>query len=186
MIGEIIKAVMDECGAYLQSQGQGGAVILKTNYKDHQPETYNMPLVLVDLMGAPGSMQLLGGLTQVNWQFAFSSYNLMPDPYNNDATSYSTDLLNVPLDGIRQHFSVGVQAGWLTQGMTDVLNNYGFRFMLSGIKPAEPLQGDNGQAMGSQLVFDSIAFDPATQGIVDSSSPLATVHAAGRSSAVTD
>ena len=177
MIGQIIRATMDECRAFLQSQSGGaGTVILKTDFRAASFPSYTMPMVLVEISGADESMQLLGGLTQMGWQFAFNAYNIMPDPYGNDATGYSTDLLNIPIDSIRQHFSSqGGAGGWLTEGMNDILNAYGFRYTLSGVQPADALDED-GQLMGYRIVFDSMAFDSATLNSSPSTQVLTAVR----------
>ena len=50
---------------------------------------------------------------------------------------------------------------WLTQGMNDILNSYGFRFTLSGIVKADALDQD-GLILGYRIVFDSLAYDMVT------------------------
>ena len=172
MLGDILNAVMQECRALLSDTG--GTVILKTDYKASNLPTYSMPLLLVDLLEAPDSMQYPGGITRVDWNFALNSYNYMPDSMADDLSGYSMKLLDI-IDNIRQHFSIG---NWLntTQSptMTDILNNYCFKFTLSGINSADALDQD-GLIMGYKIVFDSVGLDNSTSIVQDSTSPLSTV-----------
>ena len=165
MIGAILNAVIVECRELLKDSG--GTVILKTDYRATKLTTYSMPLLLLDLVEAPDSGQYPGGVTRVEWMFALNSYNYEPDSYTDDTSGYSTSLLDV-IDTIRQHFSLGI---WLTQGMTDILNNYCFKFTLSGIVPADALDQD-GLIMGYRIVFDSIAIDTDTSFVQMSESDL--------------
>ena len=168
MIGDILNAVMQECKALLADQA--GTVILKTDYKASNLPSYAMPLLLVDLYDATDSVQYPGGLTRVDWNFAFNSYHNAPDPKVDDDSGYSIGLLDV-IDSIRQHFSIGA---WLTHGMTNILNNYAFRFTLSGISPADALEQE-GLIMGYKIIFDSAAVDTGTSGTVLSSQVLEVV-----------
>lgn len=165
MIGAILNAVILECRELLKNTG--GTVILKTNYKSTDLISYGMPLLLVDLVEAGDTGQYVGGATHADWMFAFNSYNYEPDSYTDDTSGYSANLLNV-IDTIRQHFSKGI---WLTQGMTDILNNYCFKYTLSGIMPADALDQD-GLVMGYRIVFDSIAIDNSTNSVQMSESAL--------------
>lgn len=155
MIGEIIDAVIKEARALFIDNG--GTVILKTNYKASNLPSYTMPFLLVDLVDGADSGQYAGGVTHADWMFAFNSYNYEPNSYIDDESGYSSGLLNV-IDSIRQHFSVGI---WLTAGMTSIVNNYCFKFTLSGITSAEAID-ENGLVMGYKIVFDSIAIDNKT------------------------
>jgi hypothetical protein len=172
MIDEILDGVIKESRELLKDIG--GTVILKTNYKSTNLPSYSMPLLLLDLVDGGDTGQYAGGTTHTDWLFAFNSYNYEPDSYTDDATGYSTGLLKV-IDDIRQHFSKG---NWLTQGMIDVLNNYCFKYTLSGILPADAIDQD-GLVMGYRIVFDSIAIDNSTNAVQISKSVLQYVEQIG-------
>jgi hypothetical protein len=172
MIGAILDAVLKECRELFKDTG--GTVILKTDYKSTNLINYSMPLLLLDLVDGADTGQYHGGTTRTDWMFAFNSYNYEPDSYTDDTSGYSTGLLDV-IDQIRQHFSIGI---WLTQGMTDILNNYCFKYTLSGIVPADALDQD-GLVMGYRIVFDSIAIDNSTNSVQMSESVLEHVHQMG-------
>lgn len=172
MIGDILNSVMQECRAKLK--GTGGTVILKTDYKSDKLPSYTMPFLLVELLGDEDSYQYPGGLTRVDWRFALNCYHNMPDPTIDDDSGFSRYLLDV-IDDIRRHFQNGI---WLnttvTPIMDDILNNYNFKFTLSGIQQADALEHD-GTIMGYRIVFDSVALDNQTDENPLSSAPLATV-----------
>lgn len=174
MIGEIIFAVMQETLAFMQANNQNtgtvGTVILKTDYQPNNQQTYGTPFVLVDLLDAEESGQMIGGITRMDWQFALNSYNLFPDNYMDDQSGTTAQLLNF-IDSVRQHFSLGI---WLTQWMPNVFNAYGFKFTLSGVQQADALDQD-GTIMGYRIVFDSTAFDSSTSLMQQSTQPLTTV-----------
>jgi hypothetical protein len=172
MIGEILNAVILECRELLKDTG--GTVILKTDYRGTSDTSYTMPLLLLDLLEAPDSAQLPGGVTRKDWIFALNAYNYEPNSYTDDTSGYSEKLLNI-IDTIRQHFSLGT---WLTQGMTDINTNYGFKFTLSGVVPADALDQD-GLIMGYRIMFDSIAFDTDTSFVQMSESDLEHVTQQG-------
>lgn len=176
MIGEILNAVLQECKALLE--GTGAEVILKTNMKSMVKESYSGNLILVDISDAPDSKQYANGLTQVDWKFGFNSYNYEPDAYVDDATGFSTKLLDF-IDTIRQHFTSGlVNDAWLTQGMTDIFNQYGFQYTFGGIGVAEAVETD-GLIMGYRIDMESTALDEATLSIIDSTSTLQKVQQVG-------
>lgn len=162
MIGEILDAVLKECRAFLDSTG--ATVILKTDFKADNIATYGMPLLLLEIPDGVDTGMYMAGVTHADWLFSFNSYNYEPDAYNDDTSGYSTGLLDI-IDNIRRHFSYEV---WLTQEMNNIRSNYGFRYTLSGISPADVLQQE-GIVMGYKLVFDSIAIDLATAAVADSS-----------------
>ena len=168
MIGRILQAVIDECKA-LPIDGVG-TIILKTDYRSSNLESYAMPLLLLDLMEAPESGQYIGALTRMDYIFALNSYNYEPNSGCDPDGGYSTSLLNI-IDTIRRHFSYGV---WITSEMTDILNSYGFRFTLGGLTPADPLEAD-GLIMGYKVVFDSISFDVETNDVAPSTAVLEDV-----------
>lgn len=159
MIGEILNAVMQEAKALLLEEK--GTVILKTDFRADNLPSYDMPLLLVDLLDAPDSEELIGGATRVDWNFAFNSYGRMPDMTIDDDSGYSRDLLNV-IDKIRTHFT---RKQWLNTSvhptMDDILNTYCFKWTLSGIVNADALEAD-GLIMGYRIVFDSVALDTGT------------------------
>jgi hypothetical protein len=159
MIGEILNAVLGECSALLS--GTGASVILKTNFKSTKNITNQPSFILLDLTDAPESVIYPGGLTRMDWVFSFNSYSYEPDAYVDETdTGYSTNLLNF-IDLIRQHFSVLPAGEWLTSGMNDVANTYGFQYTLSGIAPADGIDED-GLIMGYKITFNSTSFDQVT------------------------
>lgn len=170
MIGEILDAVIKECRTFIDANPDyaKATVIHKTDFKTANLETYGMPLLLLDVPDAVDTGMYCGGVSHADWQFLFGSYNYQPDAYTDDQTGYSTNLLNI-IDQVRQHFSFG--APWLTQGMYDVQTNYGFRFTLSGILPADALEGD-GLVVGYKMIFDSIAIDMTTDAVISSTAVL--------------
>ena len=165
MIGEILDAVLKECRALFD--GTGATVILKTDFRSTNLETYGMPLLLLDIPDGSETGMYLGGNTTTDWQFGFNSYNNEPDAYNDDQTGYSTGLLDI-IDEIRRHFSFEV---WLTPGMDAIRTKYGFRYNLSGILPADALDA-SGIVMGYKIMFDSVAIDIDTAAVADSTAVL--------------
>jgi hypothetical protein len=168
MIGEILDAVLKECRAFLANKG--ATVILKTDFKTTNIPTYGMPLLLLDVPDGTETGMYTGGVTHADWLFSFNSYNYEPDAYTDDTSGYSTGLLDI-IDEIRRHFSFEV---WLTAEMAAILTKYGFRYTLSGMLPADALEGD-GLIMGYKIVFDSIAIDVSTAAVADSTAVLETV-----------
>lgn len=165
MIGEILQAVIDECTEFYKDKG--GSFILRTDFQATNLPSYSMPLCLFDLIDAEESGQFIGGVTRMDWRFGINSYNLQPNTTNEPDGGYSTGLLNV-IDDIRCHFSKGI---FLTQGMADILENYGFRFTLSGIMTADALD-EAGLVMGYKIIFDSISIDTNTDPIEQSTQVL--------------
>lgn len=179
MTGEILKAVSEETKAFLQQSNQGnfpGTVILETDFKSDQMASYAMPLVILDMQDAPETSQYLGGVTRVDWIFGMNSYNYQPDGYLDDATDYSANLLNI-IDEIRRHFSLHmwIRAARETDAdpmtMPDVEETYGFKFTLSGLTRANPLEKD-GLVMGWRIMFDSLSVDEETDSIYPSPQPM--------------
>lgn len=107
MIGQILNSVLQECKAFLQSEGSGAQTMLKTNFKLKGTPDRNMPFVLIDLQDAPETFMYPGGLTMCGWKFSMNSYAYEPDSYIDDPTGYSAELLYDPIDTIRRHFSIG-------------------------------------------------------------------------------
>lgn len=188
MIGDIMKAVLNEAKAFLQTstfQGNpfAGTVILETNYKSDKLLSYAMPLLLIDMMDAPEESQYPGGVTRVDWVFGFNSYNLEPDGYVDDDSTFSADLLDI-VDAIRQHFSLrfwtvpsrGMDTT-IPMAMDDICAAYGFKFTLSGLTRANKLEQD-GLIMGWRIMFDSIAIDDSTDWTMPAG-PLTTVNQVG-------
>jgi len=171
MKGDIIYAVQQETRALLQSTDF--TIILKTDFKAGNLPTYAMPLILMVLTPEEGSGQLLGGLTQLEYQWDFEVYNYSPDISGMDPTSTSATLQNVA-DLIRRHWSNF--STYLSQEMVDAFNNYGIRFTFNGLGNADPLQHPDGLIMGEKIKFDMIAFDDETTGIVSPGpTPLQTI-----------
>jgi hypothetical protein len=67
---------------------------------------------------------------------------------------------------------------WLTYGMWQILVCYGFRFALSGLHPADHLDGD-GLIMGYKIMFDSISFDTDTAATQPSTAVVTSVAQVG-------
>jgi len=168
MIGDILNAVAQECKQLLEDSG--GTIILKTDYTPKRIESYTMPLLIIEMLPASEAYQYCGGVSRVDWMFKLNSYNYMPDGMIDDTTDYSRKLLDV-IDTIRQHFSKGI---YLNSLMTDVLNNYCFKFTLSNVQNADPLDGE-GLNIGYGIVFDSCAIDPSTNSIQPSTEVLTNV-----------
>jgi hypothetical protein len=172
MIDDILNAVMAEAKALLS--GTGGTVILKTDFLNTDIGAFSLPLLLIDLTGAPDTYQMLGGASRVDWNFSFNSYHYMTDPMGDDQSGYSRSLLAV-IDTIRQHFSKGQ---WLnltvSPTMGDLLNNYCFKYTLSGIEPADGIERD-GMKMGYKIVFDCVGIDNNTNDVQDSTQTLLNV-----------
>lgn len=167
MLGQITKAIIDEIKALLS--GTGATVLLKTNFLTKKMPDNPGNFVLLDIDAAPDSVQYPGGLSRVDYNWSLGSYNYQPDAYNDDETDYSTSLMNF-IDTIRQHFSVCLPGAlpisgdtnlWLTQGMTDIFNTYGFFFTLSGITIADAIEQE-GLMFGFKIGFFSTAFDNTT------------------------
>lgn len=103
MIGEILQAIEDEAKELLS--GTGASVMLKTNFMPKKTPDNSGYFILLGIEDAPDSLQYPGGLTRMDWNWAFNSYNWEPDAYNDDHSGYSTSLLNF-IDRIRAHFSL--------------------------------------------------------------------------------
>lgn len=181
MIGEILDAVRQECLAFLKDNadpsGGVGTVLVETDFKAAKLQTYSMPLVLLDMVDGHETSKWVGGATRVDWLFGFNSYHYMPDETVDDDSGYSPGLLDI-IDKIRVHFSAGMELQlWLTPGMTDIFNNYGFQFTLLGVTRAKALNAD-GLKMGWRLGLDSIAIDTATANVVPSTAVLMSVEPA--------
>ena len=172
MLDEIVNAILAESLAYMAANprpdGAIGQVIFKTQFKPEKIGSYGMPLLILDVLDGPETTQYLGGVTRVDWIFAFNSYNYEPDQSADEtASGYSTSLLKF-IDDIRTHFTFGV---WLTSGFASILSKYGFRFTLSGVMKADAIDQD-GLVMGWKIIMDSIAIDTSTDYIVESTSTL--------------
>lgn len=187
MTGEILKAVVNEACAFLAQRKGGkepGTCMIEDDYKDDDQRTYIMPLILIDMMDATDTSQYPGGGTKLDWAFGMNSYAYMPDSYNDDPSSFSTDLLSV-IDELRTHFSIGI---WLVppratddepMAIADLLNNFAFVFTLSGLVRAKHLQRD-GLVMGWRIVFDSISIDSSTDQLdYEGSVPLEGIDPVG-------
>ena len=59
--------------------------------------------------------------------------------------------------------------------MVDVLNDYCFKFTLSNVQNADPLDGE-GLNMGYGIVFDSCGVDVSTGSVQPSTQPLDAVN----------
>lgn len=159
MLDDIVNALHTEMHEFLQTLPDGGGqVVLMTDFLEGKEITAVMPLVLLEVIPGEDSSQYGGGLTKMYYMIAFNSYHYMPDAYGDElATGYSTGLLKV-IDMIRQHLS---NEQWLTAGMTNILNNYGYRFTLSGISQASEIPKD-GLKIGHRIHMNSVSFDPVT------------------------
>ena len=172
MTGDILRAIMYEAKALFIEMG--GTVLLKTDYRASKLPTYSMPLLLIDFTEAPDTYQCLGGQTRCDFNIGFNSYNFMPDPTTDDPDGYSQNLMDI-VDVVRQHFSAGIWSN-LTQSptITDILNNYCFKFTLSGLLPADAISED-GLKMGWKIMFDCTGIDDATDSVEDSTQVLTDV-----------
>lgn len=174
MTGEILNAVLMECKQLLQSTG--AMVILKTDFK--KPDggvTYSGNMIMLSMDDAQESFRYPGGLTRMEWNMGFDSYNYEPNTMADDESGYSEQLLNF-VDMIRQHFSSALETGgFLTQAMQNVYNTYGFQFTFGGVRPATGLELD-GLVMGWGIYMESTALDQSTLNTVPSSSPLMFVN----------
>lgn len=68
------------------------------------------------------------------------------------------------LDGVTTFTTLNgycVGTSWLTQGMVDMFNSYGFQFTLNGISTAENID-DSGLLLGYRIDFESVSLDSAT------------------------
>jgi hypothetical protein len=166
MTGEILQAILDEIKAMID--GQGGTILLKTNYKPKDLPSYTMPLYLIHLVGAPESYEYPGGLTRQEWQWALNSYNYVPNEAVDDDKAYSTDLLNV-VDQTRRHFANYAQ--FITPGMKTILDNYGLRMTYMGITDADVID-ESGLEMGYKIDYDCVSFDSDTTALIDSTQVL--------------
>ena len=183
MTNEIQQAVLDEMQLFLNSltddKYSGGTCVFKT---DWQPDaTANqMPLVLLDMIDAPESSQYLGGVTRMDWAFAINAYSTMPDAYlDSIADPYATDLQKF-IDLVRRHFTTAQEySTWLSAGMPEITNTYGFKFTLSGTQKADALAFKTGFIKGWRLLFDSVALDTETTFIPISASVLENVKQVG-------
>lgn len=165
MISEILQAIIEETKALLAETG--ATIIFKTDYKSTELTSYNMPLVIIDLYEAPDSGQMIGGVSKIDWIVGLNTYNYMPNGYAAPDGGYSTDLL-LPIDTVRRHFSKEL---WLTDEMKAALNDFDFRFTLTGITGADALDED-GIVKGYKIGFDCIGFDIDTNSTIDSSQVL--------------
>ena len=104
MLGIILDSILQETKALFS--GTGAQVMLKTNFLAKQTPDNNGTFVLLDLMNAPDSLQYLGGLSMLAYDFGFNSYSYEPDAYVDDNSGFSTGLLDF-IDTVRQHFTLG-------------------------------------------------------------------------------
>lgn len=163
MIDKILDAVLNEAKLFLEQDGFGGQILLRTDFKPSHIPDYTMPLVLLALEDATDSFLYPGGLTQMGWHFGFNSYAYEADGYVDDESSYSTSLLRHPIDTIRQHFSLGMlgKIGWLNPDMYKVYKDYQFQFTLQNVSAADQLD-QSGLVMGYKIGFGSTSLDFST------------------------
>jgi hypothetical protein len=130
MLGEILKAILDEGKALLA--GSGAQLMLRTNFliKETPDTTGNFVLLSVD--DASTSGQYPGGLTQMDWRWYFGSYNYEPDAMVDDPSNYSTSLLNF-IDTIRRHFSSAGLYGGNTIDSGSILPGVTYRVVAGSI-----------------------------------------------------
>lgn len=169
MIGEIVNAILQEAKALFA--GKAGTVILRTQFKMSKIDNYKPPFLMLDVIDAPDSYQFIGGSTMMGWDFGFNTYSHEPDSSVDNDTDSATDLLNF-IDIVRRHFTKGI---WLTPGMAILINNYSFKFTLSGIHAADALDGD-GLVMGYKIMLESVSIDEDTDSIIESLWPLEFIN----------
>lgn len=162
MVDEIIDAVQQEAEAFSKQNGEFiGQIILKSNFKDSGEITYLMPLAMLEIMGGEETSQYPGGVTRMDWNWGFNLYNYQDNAYGDDTSGDSAGLLKWT-DQVRRHFTKRM---WLTQGMTDILDRYGYKFTLSGVHEADKLKYGEGLCKGWRFMFDSISLDLDTDSV---------------------
>jgi hypothetical protein len=158
MEGDIIYAFIQELKSLVGDTGS--TILLRTNWKRTDMPTYKMPLVLIDIHPTGECMQLIGGLTMMDYDCAFSVYNYQQGTPE-DPTDYSATRIN-NADAVRQHFSDF--SNFNAAQMASAFNTYGMRLSFQGAGAAEPLETENGLAMGRAWHFSVTAFDNSTTG----------------------
>lgn len=162
MVDEIIDAVQKEAEAFSKENGEFiGQIILKTNFINTGEVAYVMPLGLLDILGGSETSQYPGGVTRVDWNWAFNLYNYYANVYGDDVSGETARLMKWT-DQVRRHFST---RNWLTQGMKDIECRYDFRFTLSGVQEADHLKYREGLCKGWRFMFESIALDKETDSV---------------------
>ena len=174
MIELISQAIIDEVNAYKAADTTGmylgATVMIDTDFNIHNVPSYTLPLIILEIDDAPNSVQLVGGATQMEWNWYLTIYAFEPDPYA--ASSYGTGLLQI-IDDLRQHFN-GVN--FLAQSFIDIQNNFSFTFVLNGVIKAQEIEKDNKIVIGRKIQFESVAFDSKTQPVTDSTNALSTIQ----------
>lgn len=161
MVDEIIYGVQQEINALFLDTGC--TVILKADFKANSWPTYKMPLVLIDVEEGDDTMQLLGGVTMMDWSFDLSAYNYMPDITGLDPTPYSAERTEIA-DKLRRHFSNF--ANWVTPEMIQAYTDYKVRWTLSRVGKADQLEHPDGLCKGFKFGFSTISLDYETAGSV--------------------
>lgn len=164
MIPSIAQSIIDECKAFIQEDPDflGATVIFHTDFDFNNVPSYTMPLIIIEVNDAPESGQFIGGVQHIDWIINLNVYNFEPSPTEDDS-NFSTGLLIV-MDKIRNHFLNEMP---LAQSFIDMIDNYGFNYVLSGIQEAPELEKDNVLLMGKRIGFDSIGIDTDTNQYID-------------------
>lgn len=174
MIELISQAIIDEVNAYKTADTTGmylgSTVMIDTDFNIGKIPSYTLPLIILEIDDAPNSVQLVGGATQMEWNWYLTVYAFEPDPYV--ASSYGTGLMKI-IDDLRQHFT-GVN--FLAQSFIDIQDNFSFTFVLSGVTKAQEIEKDNKIVIGRKIQFESVAFDNLTQPVTESTSELTTIE----------
>jgi len=165
MINKIINAVIKEAQAKLKGQG---TLLFKTDYNPEKINSYAMPLVLIGMDDAPDAGQCIGGATIIDWRFDMNIYNYFINADTSEVSNVSIEAMEI-IDDMRRHFStlveknsVNTDRGWLTDEMGEAIQDYSFKFTLSGIGAADPID-NSGMIKGFKMIFDSIAIDVDTK-----------------------
>jgi hypothetical protein len=170
---DIITAIQMEAQALCSDAGEFiGQVILKTDFENSEHMTYSMPLVMLDIIDGPESCQFCGGAKRVDWNFGFDVYNYLPNAYGDDVSGYSSSLMDVKTK-LTNHFCL---RAWLTEGMTNLENNYAFRLTWRGDHKATAIRYQDGLLKGWRVMFDSVAVDDGTDAVIFSTQTLENIN----------
>lgn len=144
-------------------QDTGATVMFKTNFKTSDMPTYKFPLVLIDMEPGGDFQEMPGGLTMADWEFSLSIYDYLQDISGLDPTEFSVQV-GKKADDLRRHFQNFTI--FKTPEMLAALTNYGTRWTLSGVKPADHIETQDGLSVGFKFIFDTISWDNKTLGVV--------------------
>jgi hypothetical protein len=162
MTGEILQGIIDECKALFEDTG--GTVLFHTQFKPDKLPNYTMPLFIIHVNEAPDSGQMIGGVTRLDWQLAFKTYNYEPNAEVEEDSGYSTSLMDIS-DTVRQHFS---QSNVLTESFLALSSDYNFLMEFAGITEADPIVNNEMITKGYNVNFNCAGIDTDT-GLIEMS-----------------